>query len=93
MTRTAIRWQAVEIGGWPVAVLTSGGGATMPLVSVGGRRFFYDEQGSGEPLVFLSGLGGDNRAFSVTTRHFSQTQRALALDARDSGRRDRRAHV
>jgi 3-oxoadipate enol-lactonase len=61
----------------------------MPDILVAGRRFFYDEQGTGEPLVFLSGLGGDHRAFSVTTRHFSQRYRALALDARDTGRSDR----
>jgi 3-oxoadipate enol-lactonase len=61
----------------------------MPVISVAGRRLFFDEQGVGEPLVFLSGLGGDHRAFGVTTRHFSQSFRALALDARDSGRSDR----
>ncbi len=61
----------------------------MPVISVAGRRLFFDEQGAGEPLVLLSGLGGDHRAFSVTTRHFSQRFRALALDARDSGRSDR----
>jgi 3-oxoadipate enol-lactonase len=61
----------------------------MPEVSVGGRRLFFDDQGAGEPVVFLSGLGGDHRAFSVTTRHFAGRYRALALDSRDSGRSDR----
>jgi 3-oxoadipate enol-lactonase len=61
----------------------------MPEVRVGGRRLFFDEQGDGEPLVLLSGLGGDHRAFGVTTRHFANRFRALALDARDSGRSDR----
>ena len=61
----------------------------MPEVSVKGRTLFYDDQGAGEPLVFLSGLGGDHRAFGVTTRHFSTKFRALALDARDSGRSER----
>lgn len=38
------------------------------------------------PLVFLSGLGGDHRAFSATTREFARAgHRALALDHRDSG--------
>src|ERR1700722_11938919 len=63
----------------------------MPEVSVAGRRLFFDEQGDGEPLVLLSGLGGDHRAFGVTTRHFSNRFRVLALDARDSGRSDRAA--
>jgi 3-oxoadipate enol-lactonase len=61
----------------------------MPEVSVAGRRLFFDEQGLGEPLVLLSGLGGDHRAFGVTTRHFSHKYRTLALDNRDSGRSDR----
>jgi pimeloyl-ACP methyl ester carboxylesterase len=36
-------------------------------------------------VVFLGGLGGDHRAFSVAMRHFSARYRALALDARDVG--------
>jgi len=63
----------------------------MPEVLIGVRRFFYDSQGGGEPLVFLSGLGGDHRAFSVSVRHFAGSYRALALDSRDSGRSDRSA--
>jgi 3-oxoadipate enol-lactonase len=61
----------------------------MPEVEVGGRRLYYDAQGDGAPLVLLSGLGGDHRAFSVTTRHFASNWRVLALDARDTGRSDR----
>ncbi len=35
----------------------------MPKVVVRGRTFYYEDSGgSGEPLVFLSGLGGDHRA-------------------------------
>jgi 3-oxoadipate enol-lactonase len=61
----------------------------MPEILVAGRRLYFDDQGAGDPLVLLSGLGGDHRAFGVTTRHFSHGFRALALDARDSGRSDR----
>jgi pimeloyl-ACP methyl ester carboxylesterase len=62
----------------------------MPSSSVNGRRFYYEEMGtSGEPLVFLSGMGGDHRAFSLAQRYFSQTYRTLAFDARDVGRSDR----
>jgi pimeloyl-ACP methyl ester carboxylesterase len=61
----------------------------MPTILAGGRRLFYEEHGQGEPLVFLSGLGGDHRAFSVTLRHFAGRYRALALDARDAGQSDR----
>src|SRR5437016_6079708 len=61
----------------------------MPRVTVGGRSLYYEEIGQGEPLVFLSGLGGDHRAFSVTIRHFGSRYRTLALDARDVGQSDR----
>ena len=44
---------------------------------------------TGDAVVFLSGLGGDSRAFSVTLRQFAASYRALALDNRDVGRSDR----
>ena len=61
----------------------------MPRIVANGRHLFYAESGRGEPLVFLSGLGGDHRAFSVPMRHFGASYRALALDARDVGQSDR----
>jgi pimeloyl-ACP methyl ester carboxylesterase len=61
----------------------------MPRIVANGRRLFYEESGQGEPLVFLSGLGGDHRAFAVPMRHFGTRCRALALDARDVGQSDR----
>src|SRR6186997_1641009 len=62
----------------------------MPSISANGRSLYYEEAGAdGETLVFLSGLGGDHRAFSVAQRHFSRRFRTLAIDARDAGRSDR----
>jgi 3-oxoadipate enol-lactonase len=61
----------------------------MPTVDLGGRTLFYEESGRGDPLVLLSGLGGDHRAFAATQRHFAARHRTLALDARDAGRSDR----
>jgi 3-oxoadipate enol-lactonase len=62
----------------------------MPTISANGRNLYYEEVGTdGEPLVFLSGLGGDHRAFSVAQRHFGKRYRTLGLDARDAGRSDR----
>ncbi len=40
----------------------------MPFVFANGRKFNFEEQGSGPALVLLSGLGGDSRAFSVMAR-------------------------
>lgn len=61
----------------------------MPTINANGRRLFYEEMGQGDPLVFLSGLGGDHRAFSVPLRHFATRYRTLALDSRDVGQSDR----
>ncbi len=59
----------------------------MPIISLDGREFYYEEAGEGaDVLVFLSGLGGDHRAFGLTQRHFAGTFRTLALDSRDAGR-------
>jgi len=61
----------------------------MPTVRANGRDLYYEDAGEGEPVVFLSGLGGDNRAFAVALRAFSKTHRALAMDNRDVGRSGR----
>lgn len=63
----------------------------MPKVMANGRSIYYQEsgQGGGVPLVFISGLGGDHRAFSIPIRHFGSRYRTLALDARDAGQSDR----
>lgn len=61
----------------------------MPTIFANGHHLFYEEFGNGEAIIFLSGLGGDHRAFSVAIRQFSGEFRALALDARDTGQSDR----
>jgi pimeloyl-ACP methyl ester carboxylesterase len=63
----------------------------MPTVVANGRRLFFEEAGKGEPLVFLGGLGGDHRAFSLALRYFGASYRGLALDARDAGKSERAA--
>lgn len=52
-------------------------------------KLHHVEMGKGEPLVFLSGLGGDGRAFSVSMRHFGARYRAMAPDNRDVGQSGR----
>lgn len=62
----------------------------MPLISLNDHDFYYEERGdAGDPLVFLSGLGGDHRAFSLASRYFGRKYRTLAFDSRDAGRSDR----
>jgi pimeloyl-ACP methyl ester carboxylesterase len=62
----------------------------MPKIVVQGRSFFYEEIGTqGDPLVFLSGVGGDHRAFIRSQRYFANRFRTLSFDARDVGQSDR----
>lgn len=61
----------------------------MPKVFVNGMNLYYEQAGEGDPLVFLSGLGGDHRTFQVSARYFGQRNRTLLFDARDVGRSDR----
>ena len=61
----------------------------MPLILANGRTFFIEEIGAGDPVVFVSGLGGDHRAFAVPVRRIAKTWRALSIDNRDSGQSDR----
>ncbi len=61
----------------------------MPQTFAGERAVYYEEAGQGDPVVFLSGLGGDHRAFAVALRGFGNQFRALALDHRDVGRSGR----
>jgi pimeloyl-ACP methyl ester carboxylesterase len=62
----------------------------MPTILVNAHSLYYEAVGSsGAPLVFLSGLGGDHRAFSLAQRYFAAHFRTLALDARDIGQSQR----
>lgn len=73
----------------PTSSEAAGQGGVMPTVFANGRNLFFEEAGEGLPLVFLSGLGGDHRAFAVSVRHFAARYRTLALDNRDVGQSDR----
>ena len=61
----------------------------MPSLPVGCSSIYVEESGRGQPLIFLSGLGGDSRAFSLAQRHFSKWFRTIAIDNRDVGRSGR----
>jgi len=60
----------------------------MPRIEANGRMLYYEEHGQGDPVVFVCGLGGDHRAFSVPARRVAKTRRSIAIDNRDSGQSD-----
>jgi len=47
-----------------------------------GVRLYYEETGSGTPLVFVHEYAGDLRSWEPQLRHFGQRYRAIATNAR-----------
>lgn len=58
----------------------------MPFADTNGQRLFYSEQGEGEPLLLVTGLGGDHLSWGEQLGPFSERHRTIAFDNRDSGR-------
>jgi len=55
----------------------------MPHVTADdGVRLYYEEAGSGVPIVFVHEFAGDHRAFEPQLRHFSRRYRCIAYNAR-----------
>lgn len=50
---------------------------------------FYEEKGSGTPLVLLHGNGEDHTYFAQQIEYFSQKYRVIAIDTRGHGRSPR----
>jgi pimeloyl-ACP methyl ester carboxylesterase len=55
----------------------------MPYVTTDdGVRLYYEECGSGTPIVFVHEYAGDHRAWETQMRHFGQRYRAITFAAR-----------
>src|SRR5574337_823004 len=61
----------------------------MPKMRVGRIELFYEEEGHGEPVVWIHGLGIDHRVWGLQMPLFTQHFRCLAFDNRDTGQSDR----
>jgi len=51
-------------------------------VDVGGVSLYYEETGSGHPVVFVHGIPTDCRAWGAQVEHFSKGRRMLAVSRR-----------
>ncbi len=47
-----------------------------------GVRLYFEETGSGTPLIFVHEFAGDHRSWEPQMRHFGQRYRAIAFSAR-----------
>ncbi len=59
----------------------------MPSATLNGVRIDYEVQGAGEPLLFISGLGGDRSSWGTVTPKFPGRQ-CVVFDNRGTGRSD-----
>jgi 3-oxoadipate enol-lactonase len=57
----------------------------MPTTQVGSHTVYYDEHGSGHPLVLLSGLGSTRLGWWKQIGPFSARYRVINMDNRDAG--------
>ncbi len=61
----------------------------MSYLSVDGNRLYYEDSGSGHPVLFLHGLGSSTRDWFEQIPCFEKQYRVLRLDLRGHGRSDR----
>jgi pimeloyl-ACP methyl ester carboxylesterase len=54
----------------------------MPTVDAGGVKLYYEEAGSGYPIVFVHEFGSDHREWETQLRFFSRAYRCIAYNAR-----------
>jgi len=47
-----------------------------------GIKLFYEESGSGAPMIFVHEFAGDRRSWEPQLRHFARRYRCIAYDAR-----------
>jgi pimeloyl-ACP methyl ester carboxylesterase len=52
------------------------------LTTDDGVRLYYEEAGSGAPVVFVHEFGGDHRSWEPQVRHFARRYRCIAFNAR-----------
>jgi pimeloyl-ACP methyl ester carboxylesterase len=54
----------------------------MPHLMSGGVRLYYEDSGSGAPIVFVHEFSGDHRSWEPQVRHFTRRYRCITFDAR-----------
>jgi pimeloyl-ACP methyl ester carboxylesterase len=61
----------------------------MPTANIGDVELYYEEHGSGEPLIMVLGLGQDITTWGFQIAELSKHPRLIVFDNRDSGRSSR----
>lgn len=63
----------------------------MPRTNVGDVELYYEEHGSGDPLLLIMGLGADLNGWMFQTPEFAKHYRTIVFDNRGVGRSDKPA--
>lgn len=61
----------------------------MPTATINGISLYYEMNGSGEPLVFIPGLGGTTDLWFQQIKYFSAHYQFVSFDNRGAGRSDK----
>src|SRR5689334_24696524 len=67
----------------PTILTTGAKASSMPHATTDdGLRLYFEETGSGRPVIFVHEFAGDIRSFEPQLRHFGKRYRAVAFNAR-----------
>lgn len=61
----------------------------MPFIKANGVRIYYEEFGTGEPLILIMGLGADGSKWDENIKVYQQRFRCIRIDNRGSGQSDK----
>lgn len=61
----------------------------MPMVKVNDINMYYESYGEGEPLILISGNGGESSQWKEHASVFSKEYRVITFDNRGAGRSDK----
>lgn len=61
----------------------------MPRLKSNRIELYYEIAGSGQPLVFIHGLGASSRDWEAQVHHFCKTYQVITLDLRGHGQSDK----
>lgn len=61
----------------------------MPSIFLENDEFYYEALGQGEPLIFISGLGGDHSDWNRQLKSHSQSFHCITFDNRGIGRSEK----
>jgi pimeloyl-ACP methyl ester carboxylesterase len=57
----------------------------VPIAEANGQRLYYEEQGEGDPLLCVMGLGADHTAWVLNVPEWAKSRRVIVFDNRDVG--------